>query len=133
MAAAARRWTISGAQKLEDLVPKRIGRLEFCHGERTGLAAGRPDLKAIYSQVLTRVYSDGQNPPIMLLLAQSSSQTGFLQIHRPETCYTAGGYQISPLTPHPQVGSKMVKANRMEASGNWRSRARRSTGPASVT
>jgi EpsI family protein len=67
--------------------------------------------------LLTRVYSDGENPSMMLLIAQSGSQTGLLQIHRPETCYTAGGYQISPLTHRPiRLGSKVLRANAMEAS-----------------
>ena len=53
----------------------------------------------------------------MLLLAQNGGQTGFLQIHRPEVCYTAGGYQISAVTPHPiRVGPITVPANRMDAS-----------------
>jgi EpsI family protein len=53
----------------------------------------------------------------MLLIAQSGSQTGVLQIHRPETCYTASGYRISAVTPQPiQLGSTVVPANSMDAS-----------------
>jgi EpsI family protein len=37
----------------------------------------------------------------MLLIAQSGSQTGILQIHRPEICYTAGGYQLSAIERYP--------------------------------
>jgi EpsI family protein len=106
-----------GRQKLEDLVPKTIGRWKFVTA--SGLVVPPEDQlsDAIYSQLLTRVYSDGANPPVMLLVAQSASQTGFLQIHRPETCYTAGGYQISPITPRPiPLGSKVLMANGMEAS-----------------
>jgi EpsI family protein len=75
--------------------------------------------RALYSNLLTRVYADGENPPVMLLVAQSGSQTGVLQIHRPETCYTAGGYHISPVTPQPiQVGPRVVPANSMDASAD---------------
>jgi len=108
-----------GTRKLEDIVPKSIGPWKFVAASGLVLPPNDQYIQAIYSQLLTRVYSDGENPPIMLLLAQSGSQTGFLQIHRPETCYTAGGYQITPLTPHPvQVGGKVVHANFMTASGN---------------
>jgi EpsI family protein len=108
-----------GRNKLDDLVPKKIGPWNFVAASGLVLPPDDPYLNSIYSQLLTRVYSDGQNPPIMLLLAQSGSQTGFLQIHRPETCYTAGGYQISPLAPHSvQVGTKVVHANSMDAWGN---------------
>jgi EpsI family protein len=55
----------------------------------------------------------------MLLLAQSAGQTGFLQIHRPETCYTASGYQISPVQPHPiSLGSKVIPAIIMDATAD---------------
>jgi EpsI family protein len=106
-----------GSRKLEDLIPKSIGRWSFVTA--SGLVVPPEDQfqKSIYAQILTRVYSDGQNPPIMLLMAQSGSQTGFLQIHRPETCYTAGGYAISAITPHPiAVGPVVVPANRMDAT-----------------
>jgi EpsI family protein len=105
-----------GKAKLDKLVPEQIGRWKFVTS--SGLVVPPQDqlAQAIYAQQLTRVYSDGEGPPIMLLLAQNGSQTGFLQIHRPETCYTAGGYQISPLEPHPiNVGSKVIPANSMEA------------------
>src|SRR5439155_23495490 len=49
--------------------------------------------------LLTRVYSDGTNA-IMLLIAYSANETGFLQVHRPEFCYTAAGYQLSEFAPH---------------------------------
>jgi EpsI family protein len=106
-----------GSRKLEDLVPKSIGAWNFVAA--SGLVVPPDDqlLRAVYSQLLTRVYWDGQNSPIMLLIAQSGSQTGFLQIHRPETCYTAGGYQISAVTPHPmQIGQTGVPAVTMDAS-----------------
>lgn len=106
-----------GRGKLDHLIPQQIGRWKFVAS--SGLVVPPDDqlAQAIYAQQLTRIYSDGQGPPIMLLLAQNGSQTGFLQIHRPETCYTAGGYQISPLRPHPiQIGGKVLPANSMEAT-----------------
>ena len=106
-----------GTEKLEDLVPKAIGRWDFVTASGLVIPPEDDFEKTLYSQVLTRVYSDNQGSPIMLLLAQNGGQTGFLQIHRPEVCYTAGGYQISAVTPHPiRVGSTTVPANRMDAS-----------------
>lgn len=106
-----------GKNKLEDVVPKRIGDWNFVAA--SGLVVPPEDQlsQTLYSQLLTRVYDDGKGPAIMLLLAQSGSQTGFLQIHRPETCYTAGGYKILSMGPHPiQVGSKIIPANVMNAT-----------------
>ena len=106
-----------GTQKLEDLVPKTIGRWDFVTASGLVIPPEDDFEKTLYSQVLTRVYSDNRGTPIMLLLAQNGGQTGFLQIHRPEVCYTAGGYQISAVTSHPiRVGQTVVPANRMDAS-----------------
>lgn len=106
-----------GSEKLEDLVPKSIGNWRFVTASGLVVPTDDPFEKSIYAQILTRVYSDGEHPPIMLLVAQNGGQTGFLQIHRPETCYTAGGYQISPIMPHPiDVGGKVVQANHMDAT-----------------
>lgn len=108
-----------GSAKLDKLIPKTIGKWKFVAS--SGLVVPPEDqlAKAIYAQQLTRVYSDGVGPAIMLLLAQNGSQTGFLQIHRPETCYTAGGYQITPLAPHPvRYGTKTLPANSIEATAN---------------
>jgi len=105
-----------GSGELEDVIPKTIGPWKFAAA--SGLVVPPEDQleRAIYSQTLTRVYSDGDND-VMLLLAQSGSETGILQIHRPETCYTAAGYHISPVTPHPvAVGSAVIPANSMDAT-----------------
>ncbi|HEV2593853.1 MAG TPA: EpsI family protein [Sphingomicrobium sp.] len=106
-----------GADKLEVLIPKTIGKWKYETASGLVVPPDDPFEKLIYAQVLTRIYVDGKNPPIMLLVAQNGSQTGFLQIHRPEICYTAGGYEISPITPHPiPVNGTIVPANRMDAT-----------------
>ena len=110
-----------GKEKLDALVPKMIGPWKFVAASGLVVPPNDQLSRAIYSNLLTRVYSDGQNPPVMLLVAQSGSQTGVLQIHRPETCYTAGGYHISAVTPQPiQVGLTIVPTNSMDASADGR-------------
>lgn len=86
-----------GKQSLEDIVPKRIGPWSFVSS--SGLVVPPEDqlARAIYSQLLTRVYTDHAHPPVMFLVAESGKETGVLQIHRPEICYMAGGYQLSPV------------------------------------
>ena len=106
-----------GSAKLDDVVPKTIGSWKFVAA--SGLVVPPEDQlsRMLYSQLLTRVYSDGTNPSIMLLIAQSGDQTGVLQVHRPETCYTASGYQITGVSPHPiRLGQTVVPANSMDAS-----------------
>lgn len=89
-----------GKKELEQVIPQKIGRWNFV--STSGLVVPPEDqlARALYSQLLTRVYSDPSGAAIMLLVAQSPTQSGILQIHRPEFCYTAGGYQLSPSAPH---------------------------------
>ncbi len=115
----ARHLDYLGRDKLDDVIPKEIGPWKFVAASGLVVPPNDQLSRALYSNLLTRVYSDGVNPPVMLLVAQSGSQTGILQIHRPETCYTASGYQISPVTPQPvQIGSKLVPVNSMDATAD---------------
>lgn len=88
-----------GEQKLEDVVPRNIGRWTFVTS--SGLVVPPQDQLALtlYSQLLTRIYYDGETA-IMLLIAYSATQNGYLQVHRPEFCYTAAGYHLSDFSPH---------------------------------
>jgi EpsI family protein len=106
-----------GKQKLEDLVPKTIGPWKFVAA--SGLVVPPEDQlsRTLYSQLLTRVYSNGDGLSVMLLIAQSAGQTGILQVHRPETCYPASGYQISPVTEHRvQLGDTNLTTNALTAT-----------------
>jgi len=106
-----------GNEKLDALIPTTIGRWNYVTASGLVVPPDDPLEKLIYAQVMTRVYSDGVSPPVMLLIAQNGRQSGFLQIHRPEICYTAAGYHISAITPHPiPVAGTIVPTNRMEAT-----------------
>lgn len=110
-----------GNQKLENVIPEKIERWNYVSS--SGLVVPPEDqmIRALYSQLLTRVYSDNKGPPIMLLVAQSATQTGILQIHRPEICYTAGGYQLSAIEPHVvQLPDERLETLSMSATSNSR-------------
>lgn len=52
-------------------------------------------LDATYSQILARTYANSQGQRIMLSIAYGADQSGDgSQVHRPEFCYTAQGFQI---------------------------------------
>lgn len=48
----------------------------------------------IYDQVLERVFIDERGHRIMLSVVYGAQQSATLQLHRPEVCYRANGYQV---------------------------------------
>jgi EpsI family protein len=106
-----------GSHTLEQAIPAKIGRWSFV--TNSGLVIPPKDqlALAIYSQLLTRVYAD-ETSAIMLLVAYSANQTGFLQVHRPEFCYTAAGYQLSNFAPHDIAlsGANQLRVNSLDAT-----------------
>jgi EpsI family protein len=57
----------------------------------------------MYDQVLERIYVDDRGRRIMLSAAYGRLQSVGLQMHRPEVCYKAGGFDVSDVAPG-QVG-----------------------------
>lgn len=55
-------------------------------------------VSSIYSATLSRVYARSDGKRIMLSIAFSSSQTRETQVHRPEVCYVAQGFEVSELS-----------------------------------
>lgn len=94
------RLDLLGKDKLEALVPGEVGNWSFL--SKSGLVVPPEDQlsEQLYDQLLTRVYVGENRPAIMLLIAQSPSQDGTLQVHRPEVCYPASGYRLSESRVH---------------------------------
>jgi EpsI family protein len=53
------------------------------------------NLARIYNQTLSRTYVNNHGDQIMLSIAYGSNQSSSLQVHRPDVCYNAQGFQIS--------------------------------------
>jgi len=53
----------------------------------------------MYDQVLERTYVHPGGQRVMLSVAYGRQQSVGLQMHRPEVCYRAGGFQVSRVTP----------------------------------
>ena len=52
------------------------------------------DLQKLYSETFSRSYVNSAGAIIMLSIAYGKDQSRDLQIHRPEVCYSAQGFQI---------------------------------------
>jgi EpsI family protein len=80
--------------KLDDLVPAQFEGWAIDHSIPMILPA--PDvqakLDAIYNQLVSRTYVNGQGERIMLAVAYGGDQSDGLRAHRPEVCYAAQGF-----------------------------------------
>lgn len=81
---------------VEALMPAQVGTWSFV--STSGVVLPPPDATAdrTYDNIVSRTYTAPDRPPVMLVIAYSNIQDGMLQIHRPEFCYTAGGFRLSP-------------------------------------
>lgn len=84
-----------GDKDLKDLVPGRIGPWRQAPEGRVVLPAEDSLAGRLYSQQLARTYVADGLPFVMLVIAYGSTQSDTLQMHRPEYCYPAAGFQMS--------------------------------------
>ena len=107
---------------LETVAPLRIG--SWRYQTEQGLVLPPPDQLAqlLYDAQVTRSYASPVDLPVMLLLAYGSSQSGMLQIHRPETCYPASGYRLSATREEriPVGGGRSIGVRRFTATSETR-------------
>ena len=55
-------------------------------------------IERIYNEVLARTYVNGTGDRIMLSMAWGDDQRGERQVHRPEICYPAQGFEVGTLS-----------------------------------
>lgn len=55
-------------------------------------------LNKIYNQTLSRTYINNLGERVMLSIAYGRDQSKDMQVHRPEICYRAGGFDIGEMT-----------------------------------
>jgi EpsI family protein len=83
--------------KLNDDIPMAFGawRVDNSVGNTVVNPETQEKLDELYSETLSRVYVDGANRRMMLSLAYGRNQSKAVQIHKPEVCYVAQGFQLS--------------------------------------
>ncbi len=85
---------------LEAMIPKQFG--EWKLEATIAPLIVSPDVQAlldrIYNQTLTRNYMNDKGERIMLSIAYGNDQSYSTQIHRPEMCYPAQGFEIRSMS-----------------------------------
>ena len=83
-------------RSLESIVPKQIGGWHAVPSDLFVLPKDPGSLSdRLYNQTVTRLYQAPDAIPVMLVMAYGATQNDLLQLHRPEVCYAAVGFQIS--------------------------------------
>lgn len=93
----ARMAEMGEAIDLQALVPKQLG--NWVMDEREGIKVVNPQANAavseIYQQVLSRHYVNTKNGNVVMLsIAYGADQSYGHDLHVPDVCYPAGGFQI---------------------------------------
>lgn len=85
---------------LERMIPVEFGAWKI--DPSTAAIVVNPDdkslLNKIYNQILSRTYINNQGERVMLSIAYGRDQSKDMQVHRPEICYRAGGFDIGEMT-----------------------------------
>lgn len=105
--------------ELEKLIPQRIGDWTFQGSSGLVLPPSDALSDRLYDGLVTRSFTAPGRSPIMLLVAYSNLQDGMLQVHRPEVCYPAGGFELSP-TRHLEIANGLggnLQASAFSANG----------------
>ena len=55
-------------------------------------------LKKLYNQTLSRTYYNAQGQRVMLSIAYGGDQSDSMQVHKPEVCYQAQGFDVLKIT-----------------------------------
>jgi EpsI family protein len=85
-----------GKLALEDAIPAAFGdwRINPAVAPVTVSPDVQAELDKIYDQILARTYVNGRGDVVMLSIAYGGTQNRSMQVHRPEVCYPAQGFQI---------------------------------------
>lgn len=84
---------------LETMIPKRFA--DWKIDDQVAPIQADPQrlavLNKIYNQTLSRTYVNAQGERIMLSIAYGGDQSDSMQVHKPEVCYPAQGFQMQDL------------------------------------
>jgi EpsI family protein len=104
---------------LEAMIPSHFGDWKIDRTIVPLLPA--PDVQAkldkIYNQTLARTYVDSRGKRIMLSIAYGGDQSDAMQVHLPEVCYAAQGFQVKKSAEgEVLVGDREIPVRRVVAT-----------------
>ncbi len=94
------RMSLLGKRQLETLLPERFGDWHHVPSDAIVTPESDDSLAAkLYSQSVGRLYQMPSGEGVMMLIAYGDTQSDQLQLHRPEVCYPAFGFNVVGSSP----------------------------------
>jgi EpsI family protein len=91
-----RRMSLLHGAKLEALIPHQFGAWQERPSDALIVPQSPDSLAAkLYSQTVGRYYQNADGEGVMVLIAYGDTQSDQLQLHRPEICYPAFGFNLT--------------------------------------
>jgi EpsI family protein len=85
---------------IAEAIPERFGSWGAYAAELVGPEQAGRLAKTLYSEIVQRTYVDDETgAAVMLLVAYGDTQSDLLQLHRPESCYPAVGFNVTMSQP----------------------------------
>ena len=89
------RTSLLAGRELEALLPKQFADWHEVPSDALVVPQSEDSLASkLYSQSLGRIYQATDGKAVMMLIAYGDTQSDQLQLHRPEVCYPAFGFNI---------------------------------------
>lgn len=104
---------------LDRIIPAQVGVWQIDRVAATFVRAAdrRGAQTRLYDQVLERTFVNPQGQRIMLSVAYGARQSSDMQLHRPEVCYRAGGFEVGERRAATlQLGTRAVPVTRLRAT-----------------
>lgn len=91
--------SLLGSRDLERLIPKAFGQWSELPAQALVVPEEEDSLASqLYRQRVGRIYANPDGDAVMLLIAYGGTQSDSLQLHRPEVCYPAFGFNLRGIT-----------------------------------
>lgn len=115
--------SLLGDADMEKMIPKAFGHWRALPASALVVPEEEGSLATqLYSQRVGRIYANPDNEAAMLLIAYGGTQSDSLQLHRPEVCYPAFGFEIRDTenVPIPLAPGVRIPARKLVAVSNLR-------------
>jgi EpsI family protein len=108
---------VHGELDLEKVVPQTFGDWQIHSSALAGVVNPQQQalLRQLYSQLVTRTYVNRDGQRVMLAIAYGNDQRDGMQMHYPEICYPAQGFQVRSNRPvQLEIAGRQIPARRLE-------------------